>query len=168
MDYTLHRILQVRILEWVTFLLQGIFPAQGLNPGLLYCRRILYQLSHQGSLLCAGTILSSLHVLTQLVFITVSESGYSISPVVYVWNRQGKIKWHVQVYSTLVDRVGIRTHPSCFRENIPTSTHIIIIIIIFHMLKNIYNLGIFQTKLHPTPRSTYHSSLSLLELWAPF
>ena len=30
-------------------LLQGIFPTQGLNPGLLYCGRILYQLSHQGS-----------------------------------------------------------------------------------------------------------------------
>ena len=28
---------------------QGIFPNQGLNPGLLHCRRILYQLSHQGS-----------------------------------------------------------------------------------------------------------------------
>ena len=30
-------------------LLQGIFPTQGLNPGLKHCRRILYQLSHQGS-----------------------------------------------------------------------------------------------------------------------
>ena len=30
-------------------LLQGIFPTQGLNPGLLHCRKILYQLSHQGS-----------------------------------------------------------------------------------------------------------------------
>ena len=30
-------------------LLQGIFPTQGLNPGLLHCRRILYQLSYQGS-----------------------------------------------------------------------------------------------------------------------
>ena len=29
--------------------LQGIFPTQGLNPGLLYCRWILYCLSHQGS-----------------------------------------------------------------------------------------------------------------------
>ena len=29
-------------------LLQGIFPTQGLNPGLLYCRRILYELSHRG------------------------------------------------------------------------------------------------------------------------
>ena len=29
--------------------LQGIFPTQGSNPGLLHCRRILYHLSHQGS-----------------------------------------------------------------------------------------------------------------------
>ena len=30
-------------------LLQGIFPAQGSNPGLLHCRWILYMLSHKGS-----------------------------------------------------------------------------------------------------------------------
>ena len=30
-------------------LLQGIFPTQGLNPGLPHCRGILYQLSHKGS-----------------------------------------------------------------------------------------------------------------------
>ena len=30
-------------------LLQGIFPTQGSNPGLLHYRWILYQLSHQGS-----------------------------------------------------------------------------------------------------------------------
>ena len=30
-------------------LLQGIFATQGLNPGLLNCRQILYQLSHKGS-----------------------------------------------------------------------------------------------------------------------
>ena len=30
-------------------LLQGIFSTQGLNPGLLHCRWILYCLSHQGS-----------------------------------------------------------------------------------------------------------------------
>ena len=29
--------------------LQGIFPTQGLNSGLLHCRWILYQLSHKGS-----------------------------------------------------------------------------------------------------------------------
>ena len=31
------------------FLLQGIFPTQGLNPGLPQCRWILYHLSHLGS-----------------------------------------------------------------------------------------------------------------------
>ena len=30
-------------------LLQGIVPTQGSNPGLPYCRRILYQLNHKGS-----------------------------------------------------------------------------------------------------------------------
>ena len=30
-------------------LLQGIVPTQGSNPGLLHCRQIFYQLSHQGS-----------------------------------------------------------------------------------------------------------------------
>ena len=31
-------------------LLQGIFPTQRWNPGLPHCRKILYQLSHRGSL----------------------------------------------------------------------------------------------------------------------
>ena len=29
--------------------LQGIFPTQGLNPGLPHCKWILYQLNHKGS-----------------------------------------------------------------------------------------------------------------------
>ena len=46
--FTVHRILQAKILEWVaSSLLQGIFPTQGSNPGLLLSRQILYQLSHQ-------------------------------------------------------------------------------------------------------------------------
>ena len=89
MEYTVHGILQARILEWVAFpfsrglpnpgikprshalqvdslpakpqgkpkktgvgslsLLQGIFPTQEPNQGLLHCRQILYQLSYRGS-----------------------------------------------------------------------------------------------------------------------
>ena len=46
---SVHGILQARILELVAIpLLQGIFPTQGSNLGLLYCRQILYCLSHQG------------------------------------------------------------------------------------------------------------------------
>ena len=55
LDYTVHGILQARIQEWkkrnILFLLQGIFPTQGLSPGLLHCRWILYQLSHKGLVL---------------------------------------------------------------------------------------------------------------------
>ena len=32
------------------FLLQGIFPTQGLNLGLLHCRQTLYRLSHKGNM----------------------------------------------------------------------------------------------------------------------
>ena len=36
------------------FLLQEIFPTQGLNLGLRHCRQTLYHLSHQGSLTSSG------------------------------------------------------------------------------------------------------------------
>ena len=50
MDYTVHGILQARILEWVAFpFSRGIFLTQGSNPGLPHCQWILYQLSHQGN-----------------------------------------------------------------------------------------------------------------------
>ena len=51
-DSSVHGILQARILVergGCHSLLQGIFPTQGLNPGLLHCKQILYRLSHQGS-----------------------------------------------------------------------------------------------------------------------
>ena len=46
---SVHGTLQARILEWVAISFQGIFPAQGLNPGLPLCRQILYSLRHHGS-----------------------------------------------------------------------------------------------------------------------
>ena len=50
MDYTVHGILQARILERVTFPFSrgSSHPNQGSNPGLLHCRWTLYQLSHKG------------------------------------------------------------------------------------------------------------------------
>ena len=46
---SVYRILKAKILEWSHSLLQGIFPTQGSNPGLLYCWWICYHLSHQGA-----------------------------------------------------------------------------------------------------------------------
>ena len=47
-DYTVHGIFQARRVGSLC-LLQGIFLTQESNLGLLHCRRILYQLSYQGS-----------------------------------------------------------------------------------------------------------------------
>ena len=44
LDYTVHGILQARILEWVAFPF-----SRGYSRGLLHCRLILYQLNHKGS-----------------------------------------------------------------------------------------------------------------------
>ena len=44
-----HGIFQVRILEWVAISFSRVLT-QGLNPGVLHCRQILYCLSHWGSL----------------------------------------------------------------------------------------------------------------------
>ena len=51
-DYTVHGILQARILEWVAFPFsrRSSQLREGSNPGLLHCRRILYQESQKGSL----------------------------------------------------------------------------------------------------------------------
>ena len=50
MASTVHGILQARILERVAVLFsRGSSQPQESNPGLLHCRQILYQLSHQGS-----------------------------------------------------------------------------------------------------------------------
>ena len=48
MDYTVHENPPGQHTEMGSHsLLQGIFLIQGSNPGLLHCRQILYQLSHQ-------------------------------------------------------------------------------------------------------------------------
>ena len=50
MDYTVHRILQARILEWVAVpFSRGSYESRDRTQAYLYCRCILYQLSHQGS-----------------------------------------------------------------------------------------------------------------------
>ena len=47
-------------------LLQGVFPTQGLNPGLLHCRQIIYQLSHQGNPKKAQYSVSSVQLLSHV------------------------------------------------------------------------------------------------------
>ena len=55
---SVHEIFQARILEWVLFLLQWIFPTQESNPSLLrllHWRADSLPMSHQGSPPCRGS-----------------------------------------------------------------------------------------------------------------
>ena len=87
-------------------LLQGIFPAQGSNPGFLHCRQILHQLSHQGS----PRILEGSLFLLQWIFPTQESNqgllhcrwilfqlSYQRSPIFTDpgkdWREQQKTRW---------------------------------------------------------------------------
>ena len=79
-------------------LLQAIFPAQGLNPGLLYCRQILYHLSHQGSL-----VLHCLPKFAQTHVHGVSDAiqlSHLLSPP-SLMDPEGTSKSHSQLLSSL-------------------------------------------------------------------
>ena len=65
-------------------LLQGIFPTQGLNPGLLHCRQILYHLCHQGGLFCNIFAYS---------FYSCPPSFESLSPSPWQESGQGTVHW---------------------------------------------------------------------------
>jgi hypothetical protein len=62
-------------------LFQGIFPTQGLTPGLPHCRRILYQLSHQrspGANRLSCTLFSRFHIGVLIYSIWFLDSLHSI------------------------------------------------------------------------------------------
>ena len=56
-------------------LLQGVFLTQGLNPGLLHCRQILYQLSYQGS---PKITISQFSSVTQSCLTLCDPMGYTV------------------------------------------------------------------------------------------
>ena len=77
------------------FLLQGIFPAQGLNPGLLHCRRILYWLSHQGSKktesLCY-TLETSIYSKSATLRLKKNKKN---SPFLFLWKSEVQVALHL-------------------------------------------------------------------------
>ena len=63
------------------FLLQGIFPTQGLDLGLPHCRQMLYRLSHQGSPLKALSVGGKSFPKLSLPFSLALRSGLEVRPV---------------------------------------------------------------------------------------
>ena len=83
-------------------LLQGIFPTQGLNLGLPYCRQILYWLSHQGIFLTQEFNRGPLHCrwilfffffYLQVDFLPAELPGKSLR-MLTVWQCSSTIFWH--------------------------------------------------------------------------
>ena len=72
------------------FLLQGIFPTQGSNPGLSHCGQMLYRLRHQGSpgqftlLLCQPTPAARLNG-PRMLWGPVSFRGHFISYICAIY-----------------------------------------------------------------------------------
>ena len=60
-------------------LLQGVFPPQGLNPGLPHCRQIIYQLSHQGNPKKAQYSVSSVQLLSRVQHATPWTAAHQAS-----------------------------------------------------------------------------------------
>ena len=50
------------------FLLQRIFPTKGSNPGLLYCRQVLYHLNYQEAIEITSLTLEFIKCLTETLF----------------------------------------------------------------------------------------------------
>ena len=72
-------------------LLQGIFPAQESNPGLLHCRQMIYHLSSEGSPRNFGRVkkknvqfpLREFSIL-KLIYFTVLIQGYSADDIIII------------------------------------------------------------------------------------
>ena len=83
-SFFVHGILQAKNTEvGIHSLLQGIFPTQGSNLGLLHCRQILYHLSHQQRhitikvmILKGYTIFINICLLIMQLLTTQNKKGY--------------------------------------------------------------------------------------------
>ena len=95
MDYTVYRILQARILEWVAFPFPGDLPNLGSNPGLPHCRWILYQLSHKGNPRILEWV-ASLSLLQQVFLTQESNQGLlHCRQILYQLGYQSTINIHI-------------------------------------------------------------------------
>ena len=95
-------------------LLQGIFPTQGLNPGIPHHRGILYQLSHQGSPWTLGCM--------HFFQFRVNFSGYMFRSGI-AGSYGGCIFNFVKKLYTVLHSVFTNLHPHQWLRRVPFSPH---------------------------------------------
>ena len=101
-SFSVHGILQARLLEEVAIPSTGDLPNPRIEPGLLHCRQILYHLNHQGN---------PLHIQAQLLFLIFPQTQpmllqYFIIPLCTLLSLSFTT-------SSLVYRSGSQTACSC-------------------------------------------------------
>ena len=101
--FTVHGVLQTRILEWIAI----PFLTQGLNPGLLHCRQILYHLSHREVHRSTFVILSAVQINHHNWFLgdwkgqmySVRKKGYAIQ---YIIVYKINISFNISLFTKLI------------------------------------------------------------------
>ena len=104
------------------FLLQEVFPTQGLIPGLPHCRQMLYRPSHQGSRQ-PGNYWINAHFPSLLLMTLLSSSSVRLA---WAWERPNRldIRWGVQnmdredLLNEALEK-EMATHPSFLAWKIP-------------------------------------------------
>jgi len=115
-------------------LLQGIFPTQGLNPGLPHCRRILYQLSHKGSKLIMVIWITFAHfslLIPKMLMFTLVTSYLITSNLPWFMNLifQVPMQYWFLKYQTLLSPKGTFTAEHCFHFGPATSFFLELLVI---------------------------------------
>ena len=87
-------------------LLQGTFPTQGSNPGLLHWRQILYYLSHQEPACQAWDIIDS----SPIPELGRSPGGGHGNPLQYSWEGEFSLFWRIPQIEEPTDRGCGRLH----------------------------------------------------------
>ena len=81
-------------------LLRGIFLTQGLNPGLLHCKQILYHLSYLGSPLDLGWALNPTTILLieerRKVFVSHTEEA------IWKWQQRWECYIYIPIYTGML------------------------------------------------------------------
>ena len=90
--FSIHGILQQGYWSRLPFPSPGIFPTQGLNPGLPHCRQTLYHLSHQGS-----PYINKLFCI-YLIYAHVPLAYFHSSQIKYCWSLPERIMLFMSCY----------------------------------------------------------------------
>ena len=99
-------------------LLQGIFPTQGSNPGLLHCMWILYYLSHKGNPVKTIILPKLIYILKAIPIKIPSGFCVDIRKVIlkYIWTCKGLRRVKTISKKNKVGKLTLHNFKTCFQS----------------------------------------------------